>query len=382
MRLIPYWILSTVLALGGCAANNADTAARRLGTEANNGALSLVWERNIGAYSELLRPQLLGDMICVVNARGVAYFLRTDNGGDMLPSFEMLGGGGIITGAAACDNDAIVAVREDGVLATYDFSGNELWRKELKTRVTSSPLAADGNIIVIGHDGRINSYSSRRGDLLWRYVSPLKNLLRTPLDSSPIVVGGIVYAGFDNGIVVALRRDNGRVLWNTRMSTALNSHAVANILDVTTPVVGDDLVCATAYQGHIGCMNVDDGRLLWRTPLSSAKRAVIGDGRVFAVDLSGNINAFSTESGELLWQNTIGDAGTVALVRGALIIGQNNNSRLLALSPSSGNIISVLNMNSGILHLARMNEDSVLGVTVGGGIFRAMMAADSIVIPN
>ena len=363
-----------LLAAGcGSSSSEAEVAADALTAAADaRGELRLNWQRNIGALSELLRPTANGDIVCATNARGESFFLNLSDGGDASPPFQMQDIGGSITGAAGCDGGVVAAAAENGLLLAYTMDGKELWRKNLKTRITSPPLVSAGSVFALGHDGRLSAYSARLGDSLWRYVSPLKNLLRTPLDSSPVATGNLIVAGIDNGVVVALRRDTGRVAWNTRMARARNSHSFANILDVTTPVLRGDLVCAAAYQGHIGCMRADSGELLWRAPLSASRRVTIDrDGaRVFAIDIDGDAYGFSARDGELLWRRKLGAATAAAFVRGALMVGMENNT-LLALAPDDGRTLTFMNMTGRATYLAPLDDDSVLGATLGGGVFRA-----------
>ena len=356
-------------ACGGTAPPASESVVPAAGTR---GELRLNWERGTGAFSEFLRPVHAGGAVCAVNARGEAYFLNPETGGDISPPFRIFDGGGVVSGGAGCDGRIIAAAREDGVLAVYGADGEELWRKEMKTRITSPPLVYEGALFVLGHDGRLGAYSARLGAQLWRFVSPLKNLLRTPLDSSPSASGGLIYAGIDNGAVVALRRENGRVEWITRLAAARKANSFSNIIDVTTPVARGGIVCAAAYQGHLGCMNGEDGKLLWRKPFSAVRRAAmdIDGARIFAVSSGGDVHAYSARDGKLLWRRKLDGAVAAAFVRGALIVGFRSN-KMAALAPDDGRIISVIKMNGGVTHLESLTEDSVLGATLGGGIFRA-----------
>ena len=363
-------LLVAVLLLSGCGGVTAENSGDGAENPDEGATIVMNWERVVGPYSRLFRSSTTDDdLVCAINARGEAFILNSETGGDEFPSFIMFDVGGVVTGGAGCGNGVIAAVREDGLLRVHDFSGDALWEAALQTRVTSPPLVSDGSVVVMGHDGRISAYSARLGELLWRYVSPLKNLLRTPLDSSPVSSGSVIYAGIDNGVIVALRRDNGRVSWNKRIASARSSHSFANILDVTTPVIRGNVVCAAAYQGHVGCMNTNRGTILWRMPFSSATRVAIGDSRLFAADLDGNISAFSLKDGELLWNKELGDATSVAMTDGALFVGL--NSGLLTVSPETGDTLTSINTNGGVTYLSPFGENEVLGSTISGGVFRA-----------
>lgn len=364
--------LVALLLLAGCGGAPAEDSEVSTTTPDDSAKVIMRWERIIGPYSRLLRPDKDDKFVCAINARGEVFILNSQTGGDRLPSFTMFeDGGGVVSGGIGCGGGTIAAVREDGLLRAFAFSGELLWQKELKTRVTSPPLVNDGNVIVMGHDGRISTYSARLGKLLWRYVSPLKNLLRTPLDSSPISDGNTIYAGIDNGVVVALHRDNGRVSWNKRIASARSSHSFANILDVTTPVIRGDMVCAAAYQGHVGCMKVDGGEVLWRMPFSSAARVALDNYHLYAVDLDGNVSAFSLEDGAPVWQKEFGDATSLAAAGRTLFVGL-DSGRLLAVSPQNGDTMGSVNTNGSVTHLSATHDSEVLGSTISGRIFHAL----------
>jgi outer membrane protein assembly factor BamB len=230
-----FFALVAVLLLSSCAGSNtAKSPVTSLPTTSGHGEIKLIWNRNVGTYTGFLHPARDGSTICAVNRSGTFFLLREDDGGDALSSFRMETAD-TITAATSCGDGVVTAATDDGTLLVYDYDGSELWRKELNTRLIASPLVSDGSVFMLGQDGRISAYSARHGDLLWRYVLPLRTLVRTPVDSTPTAANGLIYAGMGNGNIVALQQNNGRVEWQTKLSFARKSGTLSDILDTTTP---------------------------------------------------------------------------------------------------------------------------------------------------
>ena len=335
------------------------------------GELRLKWNRGVGAFTEWLRPARAGDVVCAVNARGLAFFLNPETGGDVFPPVQIFKTRRKIAGAG-CGGRTIAAAQEDGVLAAFDMGGEELWRKDGEGGIASPPLVSGGAVFILRHGGRLNAYSARRGALLWRFVSPLESRLRTRLDSSPAAFGGLVYADAGNGAVAAVRSQNGRLKWISRMAEARAANSFSNILNMTTPAARGGVVCAAAHHGHVGCADAEEGTVLWRKPFSAVRRAAvdIGGARVFAVSDGGEVRAYSARDGKFLWKRQTEDATVAAFVRGAVIVGF-RRGKIEAWSPEDGSFLSSVGISGGVTHLEPLDENSVLGATFSGGIFRA-----------
>lgn len=364
---------AAALALHGCGGPTAPpTPVVELDANAR-GEIRLAWQRDIGASSELLQAARAGGVLCAVNLAGQMNVLDLQTGDDASPPFQILEG--TVDAGAGC-NEEVAAAAGGSVLVAYSMDGMPLWSKDLVARVTTPPLVSGGGVYVNAHDGAIAAYSARRGELLWRYVSRAPGALRIALDSSPADGGPLIYAGLDNGSVVALRRETGRVAWQTRLSSPQSTDAFSNILAVTTPAVGGDVVCAAAYQGHLGCMAAGRGDLLWRAPLSAARRVAldIDAARVFAVDLEGGVQAYTAREGELLWRNDLGAASSAAFIRGALIVGLKGGG-LAALAPGDGRVMAKLDMDGGTVeHLFTVSDDAAVGVSAAGSVFLAQFS--------
>ena len=367
--LFPLILLSALLLSSCGGAPSAKSTLPPLSADAR-GELQIVWNREIGDVSSLLRPAISAEMVCAVNEDGEIFILNAVNGDDMSPMFAALEDG-VITGGTGCNDDVVAVADENGVLLAFDYAGNALWQHDLQSRVIASPLVRSGSVFALGQDGRLSAYSAQRGELLWRYVSPPPSPLRTPVDSTP-VESGAIYMGGGGGEITALEQSSGKVVWEVKLSFVRSADAMAKILDMTAPAVRGGVVCAAGYQGHVGCISADSGEILWRKPFSALRRVALDElgTRLAAVDAAGELTVFDTRSGAVLWGQKLITAKTVAFVRGAVLVGFADGV-LAALAADDGRLLSTINTDDEIIFLQAIGIDGALGATLAGGVFRA-----------
>ena len=100
-----------------------------------------------------------------------------------------------------------------------------IWNYTTGDYVDSSPAVVGGVVYVGSDDGDVYALSAASGAKLWNYTAGYYDYV----DSSPAVVGGVVYVGSDDGDVYALNAVNGVKLWNYTVGSAVDSSpAVVN----------------------------------------------------------------------------------------------------------------------------------------------------------
>ena len=122
-------------------------------------------------------------------------------------------------------------------------------------------------------------------------------------NSAPLIANGVVYDGFDNGKVVAIRLADGNELWAQALSTGEGSTEVERLSDVDGNIVSDGTALFGAgYRGQVAALALDSGRPLWQRDLSSYVGAAVSGNAVVIVDAEGNVWAFDRETGVNLWK--------------------------------------------------------------------------------
>lgn len=327
------------------------------------------------------KPGAKGMRVCTVSRSGAVRVFSVADGEMLYQVLLPLIRGEVVTAGAECGGDIIAAVSGDGVLHVRQIGGGELWTQDMNARVFGAPLLANKKLFVLGLKGRLVAYTQRQGRELWRYASPRESRLRTPLDSAPVLDDGVLYAGLNDGILVALDESNGRVLWENIVALPSGNNAVANLLDVTTPVAGAGRVCAVAYQGGVACFT-RGGERLWSYALSGRTRAAMDDKAetVFVSDIDGALHAFDAQTGALRWRvETAAESLSAPLVVGGKVLVGDGEGNVHAFFADSGEAAALLQVAKGaVVHLRRLpgsgGGSDVLILTQDGQVARLQVA--------
>ncbi|WP_305856499.1 outer membrane protein assembly factor BamB [Balneatrix alpica] len=188
------------------------------------------------------------------------------------------------------------------LLALNSATGDLQWRVDVHTEILSSPAANAREVMVQFIDGTLIAYSAEDGSLLWRYDSnlPVLTLRGTP---APLVFNNATIANFASGKMVALRNDNGGVIWEQRLTLAQGRSELDRVVDAQgRPAFMDNVLYSGTYQGHLTALEAATGRPLWSKALSTARGVAVDDSAVYAVTDTGSVIALDRYNGNSLWQ--------------------------------------------------------------------------------
>lgn len=248
---------------------------------------------------EFASPAIWGDTLYVGSASGWFFALRTANGAVRWRKK---------LGAVACaplvlGTNLYVGTSDGSLVALDAQTGQEKWRYQGRGPIDQTPVSTSELIIFSNEADQVVAIDAITGKFKWQYKTetPEEYTLRGHAGVS--VDNDLVYTGFSNGTLAALRRDTGSVAW----STSLKGEA-DRFMDVdATPVIIDNLVFASSSSGGVYALDKTTGLVRWRMPfydvaLPSATGNVGGlasDGKAlyvsvaelgtYALDLSGNI---------------------------------------------------------------------------------------------
>ena len=213
------------------------------------------------------------------------------------PSF-VAGGVGIASGLVLLGNTFGEVVALDAA------DGSERWRASLGSEVLSVPSASRDSVFAQTIDGRLVALSIESGEERWSFDNqvPILTLRGT---SSPIFADNIVYTGFANGEVAALRAENGELLWEHRVMLPEGRSELDRMVDVdAAPLINGANVYVGAFQGRVKSLSRRDGRPLWEHEISTFLDLADGLGQIYVVDDDDVISAIDQGSGEVNWTQT------------------------------------------------------------------------------
>jgi outer membrane protein assembly factor BamB len=278
-----------------------------------------------------------------------------------------------ISGGVGAAADIVLVGSKKGNLVAYDSAGKPLWKSQLSSEILSVPRYVDGLVIVRTNDNRIYGVNANDGSRKWVYERTTPALsLRSSVGL--IVDGGAVYAGFAGGKMVALRADNGKLLWEATVAQPKGVTEIERIADVTSlPVADGPLVYAAAYQGRVAAVDRTNGKVVWNRDISSFSGLNVEDAKIFVSHALGSVYSLDYETGKTFWRQAglLNRRLTAPLPMGSIIAVGDLEGYIHFLSRDDGNFVGRIKLDSNAIMslVAGANSSQLLAETRGGSIY-------------
>ena len=267
---------------------------------------------------EQITPKIAGRQVWAAKVDGVAFplsvvvrdssFIVASSGGTLLGLEAATGrqlwsasAGAELSAGVGSDGRFHAVVTADNKLVVFDGS-KEIWREQLKSRVSTAPLVAGERVFVMGVDRAVHAYDVLDGKRLWS--------LQRPGEALTLLNIGVLMAYKDTLIagqgprVAGIDPTRGTVRWEVPLGTPRGSNEVERLADLVGPAVrAGSRLCARSFQVAVGCADADSGRLLWSRSTGGINAIGGDDETIFGADASDRIVAWRTANGETLWTN-------------------------------------------------------------------------------
>ncbi len=245
-----------------------------------------------------LRPAVEGDRVYAAGHGGDVRALELANGRELWRTDTGID----LAGGPAVGEGVVVAGGSDGDLIALDAAtGAKRWQVPTGGEVLTAPRVASGIVVVRTVDGRLRGFRAADGSEAWSYEQPVPRLTLRG-NGAPVVDGDMVFAGLDNGKVVALALTTGELLWSTTVAPSHGRTEIERLVDIDSPVriVGDD-VFVVGYQGRVAMLARDNGQLWWGRDMSS-NRGLVADGDMLYVTAAdSSVVALRRRDGTPVW---------------------------------------------------------------------------------
>lgn len=338
-------------------------------TEASGG-LNRLWRESAGSGSNNnrrvnARPVIAEGVVFAIDAEGrvTARSLETgeqawrtrlsgtrrEAGEDSWIPFRG-GGDRVLTfgGGVAYDNGRIFAHNGGmGLFALDADTGEELWRADALTPFHSAPTAVDGRVFATTDDNELLAVDAEDGEVLWthRSIAETARLLTAP---SPAVTGEVVIAPFTSGEIVALRVQNGTVLWSDSLTRTGGLTPLSSINDIAaSPVAIGDRVYAMSHSGIMAAFDLNSGERVWTLPAGGLHAPYLAGDYLFLVTTEAEVTAIDRTTGAVRWitqldafrndrkrRDRISWAGPI-LAGGRLVLAS-SEGQMVILDPATG----------------------------------------------
>jgi hypothetical protein len=196
--------------------------------------------------------------------------------------------------------------------STGPTTNNTLWTYTTGAGVESSP-AVVGGLVYVGSWEVFYCLNAATGALVWSYYMEFDYLY----SSSPAVVGGFVYVGSYDGVVYCLDAATGALVWGYLTGSWVWS----------SPAVVGGFVYVGSDDGNVYCLNAATGAFVWSYHTWSAvysSPAVVG-GFVYVGSCDYNVYCLNATTGSLVWSYLTGNDvySSPAVVNGVVYVGSN-----------------------------------------------------------
>ena len=257
-----------------------------------------------------------------------------------------------VGGGVAYSDGKVFVTSGLGVILALDASnGEEIWRRATRAPIHSAPTVSGGRLFAISDDNELFAVNSNTGEILWTYQGIIESarMLTAP---SPAIVDETVIAPFASGELIALRVQNGGVLWQDALSSSGLLTPLASLNDIASgPVVADGFVIASAQSGVTSAFDLRTGQRIWSQPTGALSFPLVAGDYVYLASTEGQVVCMSKLDGSVVWIQQLDNfknkkkrkkriAWSGPILTGDRLMVTSSQGRAVLLNPSDGSIIN------------------------------------------
>jgi outer membrane protein assembly factor BamB len=218
---------------------------------------------------------------------------------------------GEIAATPAITEDAVYVSSMDGVLSAYGLAGTHRWDFSTGSPIESSPLVVDGLVYVGAHNGRLYAVDARTGRQRWSFQAP------GDIKGSAALANGYVVVGDYAGNVHALDPRTGAERWTYTGGVRFYGGPAVSGSTIVIGDVGGAVIALDARTGAERWRHSTGGAYVYSTP-------AIADGTAFIGSYTGTFQALSLDDGSVRWSFDVGGriSGSATVVDGVVYVAR------------------------------------------------------------
>jgi outer membrane protein assembly factor BamB len=327
---------------------------------------------------EFAAAAVYADTLYIGSAEGWFYALRSSTG-----QVRWRKQVGSVVCAPLYSRGMLYVGTNDGYLVALDAqTGQEKWRYQARGPIAQTP-ASTGNLIVFANEAdQVVALDAINGAFKWQYKGETPEEYTLRGHAGVVIDGDLIYTGFANGALVALRRDNGSLAW----STSLKGDADRFVDVDATPVIIDRTLYASSSSGGVYAIDKATGLVKGHVPFCDAAlpRAIgnvgglTSDGKSLYVSVA-DLGTYAMDlEGNVLWRVGAKGGGEPAepVVFGDLIVYSLANAGVFVAERKTGETLEFFDPGDGISAQPTVTGDGRMYVMSNRGILYAFDLLD------
>lgn len=285
--------------LGACASDPPPIPPSELQPVAADVTLMRLWSAKVGkAERGHFEPWIDGEQMVLANRRGELTSLSTQTGmRQWTRDLDVKLSSGV--GGSA---DQLYVSDIQGVIHALDPSNGEFrWQASASSEVLVPVSAGFGVAVARSVDGRVMALEPEDGSERWS-VSNTPPALTLNGYSRPLVLDGGVLIGLDDGRLLAVNINTGKLIWETVISVPSGRSEVERLVDIDADILVDNQgIFVANYRGKAARVEPARGQIEWTQPLSAGSGIGLNDESLIVVDDTDTLHRLSKENGQIVW---------------------------------------------------------------------------------
>ncbi len=330
--------------------------------------LSEAWRADVGTGSDdelklIGPPTVAAGRVYAIDAEGLVSAFNAVTGAllwEVETNPEDEDDGGLGGGLAFADGLVFVTTGFGEVIALEAANGRTIWRRSVGHPMRAPPTVDGRRVFAITYDNHLFALDSGDGSVLWEHAGIVESAAMLGA-ASPAVEGDIAVVPFSSGELVALRVENGRVLWSDTLMIQTGMGALAALNDIKgSPVIDKGTVYAISHGGRLVAIDLRTGARQWDREISGLQTPWIAGDFLYVVAADGDVICIARESGRIRWvvslprfedpvdrDDPVFWSGPALVSDRLIVVGSMGDA--VAISPYTGRLLGRIGMPDGVL---------------------------------
>jgi|GEM_PF-5941053 len=198
----------------------------------------------------------------------------------------------------AAFNMLVVGAQDGHLLAINANSGQLVWTYQSGAEIKKAPTLANGLLVFNNAANQLIALDVNTGKWIWQYQRDFPDRMVVMGHAGALVKDGVVYTGFSDGVIAAVKLEDGMLIW----SKALNFQGQRFFDADATPYFYNQTLFVSAYEDGVFALNPQDGQIKWRTQETGVVGITVYDDLLVTVSAEGRCRAFDIQDGRELWK--------------------------------------------------------------------------------
>ncbi len=325
----------------------------------------------VGHYFSKLKPAYAYEKVFVASRNGEVKAFDPENGKVIWKqNLEKVSTSRLSGGVTASYGKLYLGTENGEVIALNQKTGEELWRVAVEGEVLASPVT-DANLVMVHTSrGALIALDQTSGEEKWTISSEVPSLTLRG-DSTPVAISGGVFWGTANGRLAAAIVERGQLIWQQPVGTPKGSTEIDRLVDSdSSPIIIGGMLYTVGINGQLVAIDLRSGAPTWKRTYSSATDMATDGDQIYLVTDKDHLVAVDARSGTEIWSNAQLEYRQLtgpSIIDGKLVVGDSEgylhwldteSGEFLAqqMVDSSGFAVGPIKLDTGYLVVTRSGD--------------------------